>query len=142
MCLVWGDTPDAGTPAHPGCPAEDQGGESPAVGANAGRGGFTPGRRPKIKPILTVEMPPRNHFAAAHAAITLDRKIKVHLDRIEFLTSRMNDLGTGPVDRDVTMLILKDIKKLWKKVDTMRAKSNSLVPPAEESDEEEAGDAQ
>jgi len=82
-------------------------------------------------------MPPRNHFAAVHAAIALDRKIKVHLDRIEFLNDRLKTVGTGPVDLDVAKILLNDVKKLWKKVETMRAKSNSLVPPAEESEEEE-----
>ena len=87
-------------------------------------------------------MPPRNHFAAAHAAIALDRKIIVHLERLQFLGDRLKTLGSGRVDRDVATIIMKEMKKLTKKVDTMSAKSRSLVPPVEDDDDDGEEDPQ
>ena len=74
-----------------------------------------------------------NHFAAAYAAIALDRKIAAHVER----AMKMRDAMNAETNAIMRALLTRDLKKMMKTIEKLRAKSGPAAGPAEEHEEAE-----
>lgn len=136
---MWGHTPDAGTQAYPGRPAENIGGESPAVGSPA-RDPGTPRPAParlKRFSLLHVEMP-NNPFASAYAAIKLDRDIKKYKHHLAGLIVELERADTAVWKRSIRV----KIERAETSLRLMRSKRDGVPPSELEDSEKEDSDVE